>query len=77
MLRWVADERVPIALKSFSADQPSGRTGSGRESVFMIVTIFTVKKSGCQDLSLLVLFIIFVAWFGGSFSLITHESLAR
>ena len=29
MLRCVAEERVPIALKSFSAVQPSGNTGSG------------------------------------------------
>lgn len=27
----MADDRVPIALKSFSADQPSGRTGNGME----------------------------------------------
>ena len=30
IFRWVADVRVPMHLKSFSPDQPDGRTGKGK-----------------------------------------------
>lgn len=40
MLRCVADDKVPIALKSFSADQPSGRTGNGREECVEAIVLY-------------------------------------
>lgn len=40
MLRWVADDKVLIALKSFSADQPSGRTGNGRVACVEAIVLY-------------------------------------
>lgn len=34
----MADESVPIGLKSFSADQPSGNTGNGSETCTAAMT---------------------------------------
>ncbi len=47
MVRCVADDSVPIALKSFSADHPSGSTGSGSWTciaAIMLVLEFSIRE---------------------------------